>query len=548
MPVLFAAVVAAALPLVAPSPAPTPAPSPYPLETILAQRVTAGGVALLVSHVADPRAARLVTEALAHEDAVVREAAARVAAATGLASAGPAVWTAVATEKDRRAAGEMIHAAVALTPPGRDHELLPIAARHDVVFLLADAVASARGPRAITMLDRLLEAGALDAPQFLVVATRWGREGLAAAAAHALRKRDETHWATVLMLARQPDAALPPGLLIASLGSPDAAIRAATYWHLAVTLAKDKAVAPEIEAAIAATAEAAARPDADVGAAFALTVLRRAQKGKRHGGDWPERAAAGRPRIPRDLDGRPLRIAGLLTKAEARALSREMTSGETDDWLSYQEMVRNDAPLLVRRRTIAGGVTGPLLREVMRATGCQPKDGMWAAAAVEYEPDGRPRRLGIAQLPDGRPCAQAAIPLLALARPFKATVASATRSSLLVAMGPEAVACAEEWVPAPIRPLGTVPDGRPTAPKRTREADPKIPVRAVGEGVSGVVHLNGVISNTGCMLSVEVVRNARADLDAWALSTVEQWRYEPMVIDGKPVAVSIAVTMSLRVD
>ena len=225
MPIsLFATLAAAAMVTAAPAPA-----ARHDLETLLAKPVSPGVIALLLPHTGDTRAAARVTEALAHEDAAVRAAAARVAGVAPLLSAGLAVRRALDSETDRSAAAEQLRASVLLLSAGDDLSLVLAARTHGLVDLLAETVANARGPLALPLLDPLVEAGLQEHREavFIASATYGGRERLNVIGAAALRTKDTSRWSAVLSLARQPGADFAPGLLLAALGSQDSSIRAA---------------------------------------------------------------------------------------------------------------------------------------------------------------------------------------------------------------------------------------------------------------------------------------------------------------------------------
>lgn len=531
---------------------PAPPPSPFPLETLLARPVTPGSVALLISHAGkDPRADAAVISAIAHADAPVRAIAARVAAVGAIVAAGPALRAALEAEPNAATAAEELRALLALTPPGKDLDLMPAVKRHALIEAFGEAIAVTRGPEAILLLPRLREEGYPEDSQtdFVAAATRWGRDGLSVAAALALRTADPVLWGATLALAREPHASLPAGQILVSLRSPSPGIRAETYWHLAVTQAEKQELPADLEAAVAVTPEAAALETADVNAGFAYVALRRASRGRKYGGDWGTRAGEGKPTIPVDVGGRPARIGRLLTDAEARALSRAMTHGSSDAMFKDEpDAVGRTAVTLMTVERIAAGLPAGAARDVLAVTGCAPVKGLSAAAVVDHHPDGRPRHLGIVRVPGPAPCAQAAIPFLALARSSERSAAypTAPRTMRIVAMDPEAAACAEEPEHPALRPAGSGP-GKITPPRKVKHANPVFPDGARIAGQSGTVLLEAVITASGCMRSVTVIGGVSPELDAAAADAVSQWRYSPALIDGTPVPTYMKVTINFRI-
>ncbi len=97
------------------------APDPNGVEAALGRPLSPGAVALLLQHAVDPRAGARLIEALSHERADVRAAAARVAGSVGLRAGLPALAQAVARESDAVAGLEEVRALALLaesTEPG----------------------------------------------------------------------------------------------------------------------------------------------------------------------------------------------------------------------------------------------------------------------------------------------------------------------------------------------------------------------------------------------------------------------------------------------
>ena len=63
-------------------------------------------------------------------------------------------------------------------------------------------------------------------------------------------------------------------------------------------------------------------------------------------------------------------------------------------------------------------------------------------------------------------------------------------------------------------------------------------------GVQGVVVLNSVISETGCVRGARVVRSVHPTIDLAAMNAVAQWRFSPTRLDGQAVPVIMTVTVN----
>lgn len=90
----------------------------------------------------------------------------------------------------------------------------------------------------------------------------------------------------------------------------------------------------------------------------------------------------------------------------------------------------------------------------------------------------------------------------------------------------------------PIRVGGDVPP-----PRKTRDVSPVYPAAARAARAQGVVILEATIGPTGEVVAVEVLRSV-PELDEAAVTAVQQWRYEPTVVDGVAVPVLMTVTVN----
>lgn len=62
--------------------------------------------------------------------------------------------------------------------------------------------------------------------------------------------------------------------------------------------------------------------------------------------------------------------------------------------------------------------------------------------------------------------------------------------------------------------------------------------------ISGIVILQATITATGCVDGAEVLRSVELPLDLAALKSVSGWRFDPTLLDGKPVPVIMIVTVN----
>ncbi len=95
---------------------------------------------------------------------------------------------------------------------------------------------------------------------------------------------------------------------------------------------------------------------------------------------------------------------------------------------------------------------------------------------------------------------------------------------------------------APVRVGGAI-----TAPALLSRVAPEYPSIAVNAKVEGVVILEAVVDREGRVEKVKVLRSI-ALLDAAAMAAVRQWRYSPLLLNGKPERFVVNVTVSFSLN
>jgi protein TonB len=94
----------------------------------------------------------------------------------------------------------------------------------------------------------------------------------------------------------------------------------------------------------------------------------------------------------------------------------------------------------------------------------------------------------------------------------------------------------------PVRVGGAI-----TAPALVSRVEPKYPPLAVSAQVQGVVILEAVVDREGRVEQVEILRSIPL-LDAAAVAAVRQWRYSPLLLNGKPERFVLTVTVSFSLN
>jgi TonB family protein len=103
-------------------------------------------------------------------------------------------------------------------------------------------------------------------------------------------------------------------------------------------------------------------------------------------------------------------------------------------------------------------------------------------------------------------------------------------------------------VAVPTAPNGPTPvrvGGNIRAPRKIHSVNPTYPESMMREGREAVVALEARIDADGNVTSTRVVSTqVHPDFAAAAIAAMEQWRFEPTLLNGKPVEVLVDVSMS----
>jgi len=85
-------------------------------------------------------------------------------------------------------------------------------------------------------------------------------------------------------------------------------------------------------------------------------------------------------------------------------------------------------------------------------------------------------------------------------------------------------------------------------PRLAHEVKPRYTEGAMRRKVQGVVAVEAVVEVDGSVRPLRVTKSLDEELDAQAIEAVKQWRFEPALVDGRPVPcqVTIELTFVLR--
>ena len=95
--------------------------------------------------------------------------------------------------------------------------------------------------------------------------------------------------------------------------------------------------------------------------------------------------------------------------------------------------------------------------------------------------------------------------------------------------------------PARVEPVRV--GGEISAPRLVHRVEPEYPPIAVSALIEGMVILEATVDKTGAVRDARVLRS-HGVLDEAAVRAVEQWRYEPLLLNGMPTPFVLTVTVS----
>ena len=76
---------------------------------------------------------------------------------------------------------------------------------------------------------------------------------------------------------------------------------------------------------------------------------------------------------------------------------------------------------------------------------------------------------------------------------------------------------------------------------------PSYPPAAAANGVAGIVILSGVIGADGLMSDVHVLSSPNPELSQAAVEAVQQWEFDPTLLDGIAVETLMQVTVDFQI-
>ena len=98
----------------------------------------------------------------------------------------------------------------------------------------------------------------------------------------------------------------------------------------------------------------------------------------------------------------------------------------------------------------------------------------------------------------------------------------------------------------PVNPDTVRVGGNIRPPRMAARIWPVYPPGAASNEVEGIVVLTGVIASDGVVNNVHVLSSPSPDLSQAAVDAVEQWEFDPTLLDGTPIETLIQVTVEFQ--
>lgn len=99
---------------------------------------------------------------------------------------------------------------------------------------------------------------------------------------------------------------------------------------------------------------------------------------------------------------------------------------------------------------------------------------------------------------------------------------------------------------SPSQPADIVDPVDVVKPVLIHRVNPEYPEIARKSRIQGVVILDATVTREGAVENLKVVRGLHPILDQSAMKAVQQWRYKPATLNGKPVTVHFTISVKFK--
>ena len=121
-----------------------------------------------------------------------------------------------------------------------------------------------------------------------------------------------------------------------------------------------------------------------------------------------------------------------------------------------------------------------------------------------------------------------------------------TANNILLVHAASADLCIDEPAVTGATEAAFRPEAVIMPPKKISSVEPVYPESSRLARVTGIVIIESIISPTGCLHSLKILKPLTPELNTSALIAVSQWRFSPGMLDGKPVDVIYNLTVNYK--
>jgi TonB family protein len=509
------------------------------LDSVLARPVSPANDVMLVGHGREARVQARWSGALAHPEAETRSAVARLIQMAGATDLVDAVAAQLRVETDLGAAVELAETLTAIA--GRvEPDTRAALARFGgpVAASVVTTLARVAPAQLLAELPGLRSPGP-DADLALARVLRLWQE---TASPHGARLRaalmrvgDEASWRIVMHAAVASRVPLPPGIIVSALAARQDDVTTLALAYVVSLDSNQLAAVRDAAGIVSALDTVLTSLDARTPSTRLLATLasRRLQ----------------RPTVALDVTG----VASALPKGSVprrmglgalHGLSRDERRTIAASWGTPDRNIDAEPSSAVSVNTsqiqFIDGLPGPMLRDVLKASGCHRRLG-FTTAAVTYGTDGRPTTITTED--DLGKCQPVVGALLALTRsgvPRRISVAVPLDKSVPTGFARRPVH-QPRYPPA----AWSAPHPADALPDVLKGGDaPEVDARTRSQA-QGNVEFEVVIDEDGEVAELHLVQGAGNGVNSSAASAVLQFRFSPPLANGQPVPMRAPLRMRI---
>jgi TonB family protein len=199
---------------------------------------------------------------------------------------------------------------------------------------------------------------------------------------------------------------------------------------------------------------------------------------------------------------------------------------------------------------LVSGLPKGITQDLISVGGCRSSSQTrwYAVAGIEFGMHGLPRHVSLLVVPSKSDCRQAAETIFLMSGAPDDGRLKGGRGVYVAPFEPDCLICNEEGV-APVERASESSDvirvrGKVVAPKLVNRVEPLYPLEARRQNQEGINIYEAVISPTGCVREVRLLKGSYPLLDLTGMEAIARWRYKPATLNERAVSVYLTVTVT----